>query len=549
MTRFLIAAAACWLMAAFSAGASTQSDPPTPSISRRATALFKTSEECVACHNGLRTTDNEDVSIGTMWRATMMANSARDPYFHAGLRREVIDHPAQAAAIQHECAGCHAPMLQRAAHTDGRLADLLSQLPIRTDPALPEHRLAADGVSCAVCHQITADRLGARDSFNGQFGLAAAGPEPRQAFGPYAVDAGRARIMRSVTGFAQTAAPHIRESALCATCHTLYTKAHDASGRIVGEFPEQMNFQEWQHSAFSGEQRSCQSCHMPDVPGRTRIASVLGEPREGLSRHLFVGGNFMVLRMLDRHRTDLGVEAPSASLDATASATIRQLQADTATLTLISERGSDAVIATVTMRNLTGHKFPTGYPSRRAWIHLTARDAQGRVIFDSGARGADGAIAGNDNDRDATTFEPHYDEVRTPDQVQIYETILGDAGNAVTTGLLRAARYLKDNRLLPRGFDKATAHPDVAVHGAARDDATFTGDGDRVRYLLPATTTDIQVELRYQPIAFRWAQNLRAYDAPEPRRFLDYFTAMATDSSVVVAQASSRPDSAIAGVR
>jgi hypothetical protein len=472
----------------------------------------------------------------------MMANSARDPYFHAGLRREVMDHPSLAGEIQHECAGCHAPMLQRAAHADGRLTDLLSQLPIRADHSLPEHRLAADGVSCTVCHQISADRLGTRDSFNGQFTLAATGPSPRQAFGPYAVDAGRARIMRSVTGFAQTEAPHIRESALCATCHTLYTEARDASGRAVGEFPEQMNFQEWQHSAFYGEQRSCQSCHMPDVPGRTRIASVLGEPREGLSRHLFVGGNFVVLRILDRFRADLGVEAPSAGLQATANATIRQLQTDTAAVTLRSERRGDAVAAEVAIRNLTGHKFPTGYPSRRSWIHLTARDAQNRIVFESGALGADGAIAGNDNDRDAATFEPHYDEVRTPEQVQIYETILADSDNAVTTGLLRASRYLKDNRLLPRGFDKATAHADIAVHGEARDDATFTGDGDRIRYLLPATAADIQVELRYQPIAFRWAQNLRGYDAPEPRRFVEYFTVAAADSSTVVAQASGRVD-------
>src|SRR5687767_14407958 len=145
MTRFLIAAVAFWLMAALLAGSAARSDPHTPQVSRKAAALFKTSEECVACHNGLRTSDNEDVSIGTMWRSTIMANSARDPYFHAALRREVMDHPSQAAEIQHECAGCHAPMLQRTAHAGGRMADVLAKLPLRVDDALPEHRLAADG--------------------------------------------------------------------------------------------------------------------------------------------------------------------------------------------------------------------------------------------------------------------------------------------------------------------------------------------------------------------------------------------------------------------
>jgi hypothetical protein len=59
--------------------------------------------------------------------------------------------------------------------------------------------------------------------------------------------------------------------------------------------------------------------------------------------------------------------------------------------------------------------------------------------------------------------------------VQIYESILGDAGGAVTTGLLSGAQYLKDNRLLPHGFDKQTAEPDIAVRGEALSDPDFTG--------------------------------------------------------------------------
>jgi hypothetical protein len=47
------------------------------------------------------------------------------------------------------------------------------------------------------------------------------------------------------------------------------------------------------------------------VAERTPIGSVLGEPREGLSRHTFLGGNFLMLRMLNRYRNDLGVTAPS----------------------------------------------------------------------------------------------------------------------------------------------------------------------------------------------------------------------------------------------
>src|SRR5579862_7479530 len=64
---------------------------------------FQTSDRCMACHNGLATRTGEDISIGVNWRTSMMANAGRDPYWMAGVRRELIDHPAAAAHIQDEC--------------------------------------------------------------------------------------------------------------------------------------------------------------------------------------------------------------------------------------------------------------------------------------------------------------------------------------------------------------------------------------------------------------------------------------------------------------
>ena len=164
------------------------------------------------------------------------------------------------------------------------------------------------------------------------------------------------------------------------------------------------------------------------------------------------------------------------------------------------------------------------------------------MVFSSGEITDSGLIRGNDNDADATRFEPHYAEIRTEDQVQIYEPVLRDPDGNVTTGLLRASAYVKDNRLLPRGFDKATAAPDIAVFGAAREDADFTDEGDRVRYVVDAAGRvgpfQIDVDLRYQPIGFRWAQNLKSYDAAETQRFVSWFDAMSTGSSVVLARST-----------
>ena len=189
--------------------------------------------------------------------------------------------------------------------------------------------LAADGVTCTVCHQIDRERLGTPESYNGNFVLAPPLPSGnRRANGPHPPDAGRLRIMHSVTGVEQAEAPHIRQSELCASCHTLITNALGPKGEVIGSLPEQMTYPEWRHSA---QQQSCQACHMPPVRGPIRISSVLGQDRDTLARHTFLGGNAFMLRLLNRFRVQLGVQATPTELEANARATTRLLETETAT--------------------------------------------------------------------------------------------------------------------------------------------------------------------------------------------------------------------------
>jgi hypothetical protein len=360
-------------------------------------------------------------------------------------------------------------------------------------------------------------------------------------FGRYDVDLSRQTIMRSATGMTPAETKHLGESEVCATCHTLYTQALGSKGEVLSELPEQVPYLEWQFSAFRQE-RSCQSCHMPEIAQPTRIASVLGQERAGARRHTFLGGNFFMLRMLNRFRNELGVEALPQELEAAARATIAQLQQDTASIAIArAEGGAGHLAFDVAVRNLTGHKLPTAYPSRRAWLHVTVRDRDGHVFFESGAIEASGLIRGNDNDADWSRFEPHYTEIRSGDQVQVYESVMRDANGDVTTGLLRGTAYIKDNRLLPRGFDKATAPPDIAVRGPAQQDPDFVAESDRVRYVVDTAGRNgpysVVASLRYQPISYRWAQNLRAYDTNETRRFVRWYDEMASSSSHLVTSA------------
>ena len=505
-----------------------------------ASVAFRASQECMACHNGLTTPAGEDVSIGASWRASMMAHSSRDPYWQGAVRREAADHPEHAEAIEDECSICHMPMTTYTARSEGRLGRIFGHLPI--DSADDQDKLAADGVSCTVCHQITAERLGSRESFTGGYVLSVASSSADQPmFGPFQVERGRAQVMRSSTGMSPAESTHIQQSEICATCHTLFTQALE-SGKPVGTLPEQVPFLEWQHSAYR-EERSCQSCHMPVVTQPTRIASVVADPREGLSRHSFLGGNAFMLRMLNRFRQDLGVTAPAQELEASARATERQLREDTASVSVERpSRTSGGIAFVVSVENRAGHKFPTGYPSRRAWLHVTVRNLAGGILFESGAITPAGQITGNDHDADRVRVEPHYEEIRSADQVQIYESTMVDVRGVPTTGLLTGVRYVKDNRLLPRGFDKGAASDDVAVRGTAVSDDDFVGGADQVRYVLNQPGLEgsvrIEVELRFQTIAYRWARNLGDYQTPETQRFVSYYDAMAEGSAVVVARAS-----------
>jgi len=505
-----------------------------------ADSLFRTAEVCIACHNGLTAESGQDISIGFDWRSSMMANSSRDPYWQAGVRREVMDHQVADAAIQDKCATCHMSMARYMAHAGGASGAVFANLPIG-DSEHPGSSLAADGVSCTVCHQVRAEGLEDPSSYSGEFKVDERTPlGERPVFGPFEVDDGRTRVMHSSSGFKPEEARHIESSALCGSCHTLYTHALNERGEDMGELAEQMPYIEWLHSSYR-ETQSCQSCHMPEAEGEANVSNVLGQPRANVSRHVFRGGNFFMPRMLNRYRDELGAEALAVEFEATARRSAEHLASRSATLTVEPlVVGSSMISFDVVVQNLAGHKLPTAYPSRRAWLHVTVTDRNGVVIFESGAVRENGSIVGNDNDADGSRFEPHYRTIDDPDEVQIYEAIMEHYNGGPTTGLLNGVRYLKDNRVLPHGFDKSTADWDIAVAGDAAEDENFVGGHDRVRYEVEKSTAGwpltISAELLYQPISYRWAENLADYDAHEPQRFVRYFRSMSNASYQLLAE-------------
>jgi hypothetical protein len=200
------------------------------------------------------------------------------------------------------------------------------------------NKLALDGVSCTVCHQVQADGLGTAASFSGGFSIDTILRRPeRLLYGPYKSSEQNATVMAGASGYIPEQGLHITGSELCATCHTLFTPYVDETGAIAGEFAEQTPYFEWYYSDYRSSQ-NCQDCHMPEAEGGVSIATTSQILRSPFAKHNFVGGNVYMLTILDRFGDELGVTASSEHFQATIERTLDQMQKNTANLTVDEAR-------------------------------------------------------------------------------------------------------------------------------------------------------------------------------------------------------------------
>jgi hypothetical protein len=498
-------------------------DPP--GLVQDSTDLVSNSGNCAVCHTNL-SKEGDDLSFDTLWRASMMAHSAKDPYWHATVSTETREFPELTEVIADKCASCHMPLARFDAVTNEETPYIVGDGYL--NPENPLHDLALDGISCTSCHQVLPDNFGEKDSFSGHYLIDAEkrGFGERASFGPLPIEEGNAQIMQSASGYQSIQSDHITESDLCGTCHNLYTPYLDSAGEIAGEFPEQTIHLEWVSSSFVDG--SCADCHMPLVT-EVPISNLVAEPQAYLRKHTFAGANAFMLKLLQANAAETGITAEDEHMQAAVDRINAQFDTNSGSEIAVSSAAvTDGVLtADVTVANNNGHKRPAGFPSRRIWVHFQVLDGSGEVIFDSGAVDELGFILENDNDIDAALYEPHYQVIESPEQVQIYEAIMHNTEDEVTTTLLRAARYLKDNRLLPAGFPLDDPPADIAPHGAVTSDDNFAGGSDSVRYVVDVSQHSgpftLSIDLLYQTIGYRWAENLREYGTLESDQFFFYY--------------------------
>ena len=326
--------------------------------------VFATSEECAFCHTSSATalidSEGNDLSIADDWSSTMMANSFRDPLFRAKVESEMSRNPHLADVIEDKCLTCHTPMGRTQAIRDGGESYSLSDA--------GNSELAWDGVSCTLCHQIQGDNLGSKQSFSGNYLIS----KDRKIFGPYKQVFPNPMINH--VNYLPVYGEQVDRPELCATCHTLFTPYVDEDGKIAGKFPEQTPFLEWLNSTYSSSDnyQSCQDCHMPRIDEPVKITNrppwyqVRQTP---FWKHHFIGGNKFVLTIMRDQREPLGIMVSEAQFERTIKRTAERLGREAAGISIsrLEQRGNRLMVD-VGVYNKTGHKFPTGFPSRRAWI-------------------------------------------------------------------------------------------------------------------------------------------------------------------------------------
>ena len=247
---------------------------------------------------------------------------------------------------------------------------------------------------------------------------------------------------------------------------------------------------------------SCQDCHVPTTdedgePIQTRIArnphgwdfpprttTVAVRPsRVRRWKHLDS------LTAPTQH-AESGSKDVVAQFDRAIEATRKMLRNKTARIEIDSAKLQDQRLdIAVSVTNLTGHKLPTAYPSRRVWIRLQVRDANGDVVFESGQFDNRGRILGGDqrvlsSEQISGPTSPHLATIASSEQVQIYESVMQDANGETTYSLLRGASYRKDNRILPLGWKRDHSRGKLTAAVAVDGDNDFVAGTDVTQYVI-----------------------------------------------------------------
>ena len=208
--------------------------------------------------------------------------------------------------------------------------------PRDTDPA-SDSPLALQGVGCLGCHSVQAVHLA-----DGKKGAKAFvwGP-PGRMFGPHDLEPGRSKMHATGPAPAHMRADAGRANDLCLACHGDMTNAKGVPMCATGV----------EHAAMTGDVKRCVDCHMPRAEGK----GAPGSKRSNHASHKFLGPHRAW------YQGDSSLLAKAVGV----------------------ETAWDGGALRVTLRNLTGHAFPTGFPGRVVLLKGVGFDKSGAKVWEN----------------------------------------------------------------------------------------------------------------------------------------------------------------------
>jgi len=229
--------------------------------------------------------------------------------------------------------------------------------------------IIGDGVTCDFCHTIAEVKLDSPES-------------------PFIKTSGKVK-----TGPYTTTQPSVhttqrkeffKKSELCGGCHQLRAKT---GVLIIG------TYEEWRESPYASEGVECQDCHMPIQKEKMIVSGDVKAPKRDVNLHDLAGGH-----SIEQVKTALKVKVKE-----------------------VKREGSILRVGVEVANVGSGHKVPTGTPSRRLLLKVVVRDKSGRLYLE--------------------------DE-------KVFEKVLMDENKEILKEdhdlFLRAARIYYDNRLSPK---------------------------------------------------------------------------------------------------
>lgn len=344
-------------------------------------------QDCSSCHS----------AITQQWQVSAHAHAATDAYYQAVTTLFIEERGPQ--AVQY-CATCHNPIGLMQGEVDPNAAKRVTApggaayQARKLGIALPISQRAAEGVTCAMCHQVAQI---AASPVNGSLQLATnMAVLPTNALDQLSLRAVPASHKETLLR------PVIQQAELCGSCHNLRLPNNGAA--------LEPTYDEWKASPYPERGVTCQSCHLPQVPGPKADSS----PLQTVGAHGSIPGAVSSLKGL---ADDPSLLQKAATLEARLTTT---------------PIDPSKLVATITITNTgAGHHLPTGANDlRQMWLELTLRDSSGQVLWSSGTLDKYGML--------------------DPTAVQFHK-VLGDA-NGKPIDLHRiwiATQVLTDTSLLP----------------------------------------------------------------------------------------------------